>query len=319
MKRPTVLVLSQIWPSVFQTLCKEFSVLQYDPSTDKHIFLKENGADARAVIINGNDTLGAAELQYLPQLEIVACSTAGFEMLDVEALKQRNIAFTNASQALTDEVADTAVMLLLATGKELILADSYVRNGDWGRKGAYPLLSSLKGKRVGIFGLGMIGLEIAARLRPMKTEIGYCTRRPKPVDYHYFQNVNSLAEWSDILVVAIPGGAETTAIIDQNVLNRLGPQGRLINIARGSVVDETALIDCLTSGTLGAAGLDVFLNEPDPDPALTSLANVVVYPHHASGTAETRCAMSQLAMDNLVAHFSDASLLSPIITRGVAL
>ncbi|MEP2533251.1 2-hydroxyacid dehydrogenase [Shimia sp.] len=312
MTKPQVLVMSPIWPSVLQDLERHFVVYRLDLAEDKADFLNRLGGNCRAAIISGHYTFGEEELQRLPQLEILACNTAGFEMIDDSVLRQNGIPFTNASLALSDEVADTAVMLTLAARKELVKADAYVRSGEWGAQGPYPLLSSLKGKRAGILGLGIIGQEIANRLQALKLDIGYCTRRRKDNAYRYFPDAVSLANWSDILIVAVPGGAETEGMIDKSVLSELGTQGTLINIARGSVVDEEALISCLTSGALGSAGLDVFLNEPDPDPRLTELRNVVLYPHHASGTNETRCAMSQLALNNLIAHFSGASLISPV-------
>ncbi len=176
----------------------------------------------------------------------------------------------------------------------------------------YPLLSTMRGKKAGIVGLGNIGRAIAARFEPLGLEIGYTSRSRKPGSYRYFPQVRDLAEWSDILVVVVPGGAETENMIDGAVLEALGPEGTLVNVARGSVVDEAALIKALTDGKLGSAGLDVFWNEPRVDPALTALPNVTLYPHHASGTEETRDAMAQLVVDNLAAHFAGKPLLTPV-------
>ena len=178
------------------------------------------------------------------------------------------------------------------------------------------LLSSIRGKRAGIVGLGNIGSAIAARLLPLGCDIGYTARSRKPVDHLYFADVLSLATWSDILVVIVPGGEVTKAMINAPVLEALGPAGTLINVARGSVVDEPALIDALSNGKLGNAGLDVYWNEPNPDPALTSLPNVTLYPHHASGTVETRDAMAQLVVDNLAAYFAGTPLLTPVYALG---
>ncbi|MEN8831779.1 2-hydroxyacid dehydrogenase [Pacificibacter sp.] len=312
MTKPDLLVMSPIWPSAIDTLAAQFTLHRYDLAEDKLALLKAVGQNCRAVIINGNYQLGVAELAFLPRLEIVACTTAGFEKLDHDALQQRGIALTNASLALKDDVADTALMLVLASFKDLVRADAYVRQGQWQHQGPYPLLTALKGKRAGILGLGTIGREIASRLEAVRMTIGYCTRRPQDVEHTYFTDALSLADWCDVLIVAIPGGAETKGLIDQAILKKLGSQGTLINISRGSVVDEAALIACLKSGTLGAAGLDVYQNEPTPNPDLTDLPNVVLYPHHASGTVETRCAMTELAVENLAAHFAGTRPISPV-------
>jgi len=224
---------------------------------------------------------------------------------------------TNTPDVLTDDVADLAIGLMIAVRRNLIAGDAYVRSGDWGRKGMMPLNSALKGKRLGIAGLGRIGAAIAQRAEPMGLEIGYSARRRRDVAFHYVPDVRALAAWADILIVVVPGGAETEGLIDRAVLEALGPKGTLINVARGSVVDEPALIEALRSGKLGSAGLDVYLNEPNPDPAFAGLPNVVLHPHHASGTVETRDAMAQLVVDNLAAFFAGKPLLTPVNAEAV--
>jgi lactate dehydrogenase-like 2-hydroxyacid dehydrogenase len=289
-----------------------YTLHRHDEAADKDAFLAEVGPRCTAIATNGHTPLTRADLVHLPGLKVVACSSAGYEHIDDAALAERGIALTNSSPALRDDVADTALMLTLAARRQLVAAHHYVRSGDWGRKGMYPLLHRIAGLRAGIVGLGQIGLAIARRFEPLGLEIGYTTRRPRDVSYPHFADVRALAEWSDILVLVVPGGPETHAMIDRAVLGALGPAGTLVNVARGSVVDEPALIDALTSGRLGSAGLDVFLNEPDPDPALTALANVTLYPHHASGTEETRDAMAQTVVDNIAAHFAGRPLLTPV-------
>jgi lactate dehydrogenase-like 2-hydroxyacid dehydrogenase len=252
------------------------------------------------------------ELAHLPRVKIIACATAGYDGIDLAALKDAGIALTNTSAALFDDVADTALMLTLATRRHLIAAHDHVRSGNWGRNGPYPLLSAIRGKKAGILGLGTIGEAIAERFKPLGLEIGYCNRRPKDCPYRYFESAVSLAAWADILVVVIPGGPDTDGLVAKDVLEALGPEGTLINVARGSVVDETALIAALAHGQLASAGLDVFSSEPDPDPRLTSLPNVTLYPHHSSGTVAMRDAMAQLVVDNLAAHFAGRPLLTPV-------
>ena len=312
MTKPELMVMTQIWPGTLAGLQARFALLRCDEAPDRHAFLRAHGQTCRAALVKGHDRFGQAELDLLPALEIVSCTSAGFESIDHATLHRAGIALTNTSLALKDDVADAAVMLTLAARRQLVACHAYVRSGAWGQDGLYPLLSSLAGKRAGILGFGTIGQEIAARLAPMRLEIGYSARQPRASDLRYFSDAATLAEWCDILIVAVPGGAETNKLVNRDVLTKLGPTGTLINIARGSVIDEAALIDCLRSGELGSAGLDVFQNEPHPDPALTALPNVTLYPHHASGTIETRSAMAQLAVDNLIAHFENRPLLTPV-------
>ncbi|MBF9036211.1 2-hydroxyacid dehydrogenase [Rhodobacterales bacterium HKCCE2091] len=312
MTKPDVLVILPVRPGGMDRLGAAYTLHRYDEASDKAAFLAERGPRCRAVVTNGHADLTAEMLNHLPNLEIVACGSAGFDQIDVEALKARGIAFTNTSAALADDVADTALMLMLAGRRHLVAGHDYVRSGDWARKGAYPLLSSTRGKRAGIVGLGQIGSAIAARFEPLELQLGYTSRSRKDSPYEWFEDATALAAWSDILVLALPGGAETDGLIGRAVLDALGPQGTLVNIARGSVVDEEALIAALADGRLGHAALDVFRSEPDPDPRLTALPNVTLYPHHASGTVETREAMSDLVVDNLDAHFAGRPLLSPV-------
>ncbi|MBY6122426.1 2-hydroxyacid dehydrogenase [Mameliella alba] len=314
MSKEDVLVLYPARPRAMEQLEAAYTLHRLDEAEDKAGFLAEHGPRCRGIVTNGHAALTRADLEHLPNLEIVCCSSAGFESIDDAALREKGIALTNSSDALCDDVADTAVMLTLACRRDLVAAHDYVKSGDWGRKGMYPLLSALKGKKVGIAGLGTIGKAIASRLTAFRVCLGYHSRRPKPVDHAYFETVTELARWADILIVIVPGGPETEGMINTEVLEALGPQGTLINVARGSVVNEADLIAALTSGTLGNAGLDVYLNEPNPDPALTALPNVTLYPHHASGTVETRDAMAQTVVDNLRAHFAGEPLLNPVYT-----
>lgn len=312
MTKIEVLVLYPARPTAMSQLEEVYHLRRLDEADDKPAFLAEYGPHCRAIVTNGHASLSREDLEHLPKLEIVACSSAGFDTIDVDALKERGIAFTNTSDALFDEVADVALMLTIATRRQLVNAHAYVKSGDWGRKGPYPLLSSMRGKKAGILGLGQIGQAIAKRFEPMGLEIAYSTRRPKDSPYTYFSDPIALASWADILLLAIPGGPDTTGFVGAEMLDALGPEGTLINIARGTVVDEPALIEALASRRLGSAGLDVFLNEPRPDSRLVELSNVTLYPHHASGTVETRDAMAQLVVDNLDAHFAGRALLTPV-------
>lgn len=312
MTQENVLVMYPLRPKAMAQLEATYTLHRYDEADDKPAFLREYGPRCTAIATNGHSALSADDLQHLPNLGIVGCSSAGFEMIDAEALRTRGIQFTNTSAALRDDVADVALMLTLAARRQLVAAHAYVRSGDWGRNGMYPLLSSMSGKRAGIVGLGQIGQAIARRFEPMGVEIGYTARSEKPIAYPYFAQLLDLAEWSDILLVVVPGGAETEGMINAEVMAALGPAGILVNVARGSVVDEPAMIVALRSRALGHAALDVYRNEPNPDPALTILPNVTLYPHHASGTVETRDAMAQLVVDNLAAYYAGKPLLTPV-------
>lgn len=314
MTKPDVLLMYPARPIAMAQLEASYTLHRYDEADDKMAFLAEHGAKITAISTNGHAVLSKDHLAHLPNLRLVSCSSAGFESIDDAALKARGIALTNTSAALRDDVADCALMLVLACRRQLIAGHDYVSSGDWGRKGMYPLTSAIRGKKAGIVGLGSIGQAIADRLEVLGMEIGYTGRKPKPVDYAFHDSAESLAAWADVLVVVVPGGPETEGMIDAAVLKALGPTGTLVNVARGSVVDEAALIEALNSGTLGSAGLDVFVNEPNPDPALTSAKNLTLYPHHASGTVETRDAMAQLMVDNLAAHFAGQPLLTPVYT-----
>lgn len=312
MSKPDVMVLSPARPSAMAQLEAAYMLHRCDLAEDKQAFLQEFGPRCSAVVTDGHTPLTHAQLAHMPELGVVTCSSAGFESIDTDALSERGIALTNSAIALRDDVADAALMLTLAARRQLVAAHDYVRSGAWGRDGMYPLLSAMRGKKAGIVGLGTIGQAIARRFEPLGLEIGYTARSEKPVPYLYEPKLPALAAWADILVVIVPGGDETRGLISRDVLAALGPTGTLINVARGSVVDETALIEALKSGALGSAGLDVYLNEPDPDPELVSLPNVTLYPHHASGTVETRDAMAQTVVDNLAAFYAGRPLVSPV-------
>lgn len=311
--KPDVLMLSPIRPDQLAQLEAAYTLHRYDEAADPGALLAAIAPRITAATTSPFHGFSSDLLAKLPALRIVASSGVGYDSIDVAACTERGVTVTNTPDVLTDDVADLAIGLMIATWRDLVRGDSHVRSGDWGRQGPLLLKSTLTGKRLGIVGLGRIGRAIARRAEPMGLVIGYCGRnRQDDVDYHYERQPRDLAAWADILVVAVPGGAETTAIIDAGTIDAVGPAGALINIARGSVMDEPALIDALRSGRLGGAGLDVFLNEPNPDPAFRGLANVVLHPHHASGTVETRGAMAQLVVDNLAAFFRGAPLLTPV-------
>lgn len=313
--KPDVLVIAPTLPPYLEALATRYTLHRHDlaDGAGQAAMLAAVGPRIRGVLTNGHAPLTAEMIAAMPGLQIVSCSSAGYDTIDVAALTARGIALTNTSDALADDVADTAMMLTLAARRGLVAAHAYVTSGDWGRKGPFPLQSSLRRKRLGIVGMGKIAQAIIPRAEASGMEVAYFSRSEKPGVGRPFQpDLLALAHWADVLIVIVAGGAGTMNLIDGAVLRALGPQGTLVNVSRGTVVDEGALIAALQSGDLGHAALDVFWNEPNADPVLTALPNVTLYPHHASGTRETRAAMSQLAVDNLDAHFAGQPLLSRV-------
>jgi len=311
--KPDLLVAYPTRPRQMAQLEAAYTLHRLDLATDKAAMLAEVGPRCTAMLCNGHVTVDEAFLAQVPNLKIAVSSSVGYDTMDVPAMTRAGVRLTNTPDVLTDDVADTALMLLLAARRRLVAGDAHVRSGEWGRSGPIPLTQSTAGKHVGIVGLGRIGSATAKRCEALGLVVGYFGRSEKPgIGYRYFSDVVALAEWSDILITATSGGAGTRAIVSAAALEALGPEGSFINIARGSVVDEPALIAALTEGRLGTAGLDVFENEPHPDQAFRDLENVVLYPHHASGTEETRDKMAQLVVDNLAAHFAGRALLTPV-------
>jgi lactate dehydrogenase-like 2-hydroxyacid dehydrogenase len=254
----------------------------------------------------------AAMMAKLPKLEIIANSGVGVDSIDLNAAKARGIAVTNTPRVLNDSVAELAIALMMALARSVPQADRFMRDGKW-QSGMFPLRSELRGKTVGILGLGDIGKEIATRLAAMKMEIVYCGRTEQADQpYRYFPDPVAMASQCDWLVVIAPGGKATERIVSREVMEALGPKGRLVNVARGSLVDQPAMIELLQAGKLGGAALDVFDNEPNVPAELLSLDNVVVSPHQGSRTEEARERIDGLVFENLLAHFEGRPLPSRV-------
>ncbi len=258
--------------------------------------------------------LGADIMDQLPGLKLIANYGVGYDSIDVAAAVKRGIAVTNTPDVLTGEVADLAVGLMLSITRDLSGGEAWLKSGDWGAKGPYPLQRRVFGKRVGIVGLGRIGTEIGRRLTGFDMAISYWSRRPKPATagWTYVADLVDLATESDFLIIALAGGPETAGLVTRQVIEALGPKGTLVNISRGTTVDEAAMLDALETGKLGWAALDVFLNEPNPDPRFLALKNVHLQPHVASATEETRRAMGMLMIDNISAYLTGKALLTRV-------
>ncbi|WEF35099.1 2-hydroxyacid dehydrogenase [Pseudoduganella chitinolytica] len=283
------------------------------PPGEHAAFIEAVGASVRGLATTGTIGIDATLAARLPRLEIVAVNGIGVDAVDFTATRPRGIRVTNTPGVLTDDVADLAVALLLAAARRIPALDRYVRGGQWQERVPLQPARTLRGKTAGIHGFGRIGKAVAQRLAGFGMALRYF--QPNVVaatDVPRSDSLLALARESDYLVICAPGGAATRGLVDAAVLAALGPQGTLINVARGSIVDEDALVAALADGSLGAAGLDVFANEPAVPAALAALPNVVLTPHVGSLTVETRHAMGQLVIDNLLAHFAGAPLLTPV-------
>jgi len=267
----------------------------------------------RAIAASGESKVGAELLAQLPALEIISVMGVGYDGIDVAAAKARGVIVTHTPDVLNDDVADLAIGLMLSAARQLPAADRHVRSGQWAATGPMPLARKVSGARLGIVGFGRIGQAIAKRAAAFDMAIAYTARSPRAgLPFRYLPSAQALAAESDYLIVITPGGAGTRHLINADVLAALGPKGILVNVARGSVVDEQALIAALEAGTLGGAGLDVFEAEPQVPERLRALPQVVLAPHIGSATGQTRQAMADLAFANLAAHFSGQPLPTPV-------
>jgi lactate dehydrogenase-like 2-hydroxyacid dehydrogenase len=310
--RPELLVLGSLPDWDLEPLAKQFRILSLKDAPDPAALLARCGA-VRAVAAQGHRGADAALMDALPALEIIANYGVGVDGIDLAAARQRGIRVTNTPDVLTGDVADSAIALALAAMREIPRGDAHVRGGGWA-KGNLPLARRFHGCNVGIVGLGRIGVAVAHRATAFDCTIGYFNRSPLPSSpYQAFPTIEALAAWCDVLVVTVAGGAGTRALIDAEVLRALGPRGFLVNVSRGTTVDEPALLDALADHSIAGAALDVFLNEPDIDERFKTLPNAVLFPHHGSATVETRRAMGQLMRDNLAAHFAGKPLLTPVV------
>lgn len=289
---------------------ERYDVHRLYEAADPAALLAEVGPEIRA-IAGGN--VDAALMDKLPNLEIIANFGVGYDSIDTEAARARNIRVTNTPNVLNDAMAEITIGLMVALARRIPQTDRFVRAGKW-PEGAYPLLGELNGKTVGILGLGRIGKEIALRAQAMKMRVIYYGRHRQMTEpYVYYSDLVEMAHDADWLVVVAPGGKATDKLVSRQVLEALGPKGNLVNMARGSLIDETAMIEMLTSGALGGAALDVFENEPHVPEAFFGLDNVVLSPHQGSATHETRFAMGALVVANLAAHFADEPLVSAVV------
>ena len=312
--KPSVLVLSPVMPAIIERIEAQYPVVKLYEQADRDAFIAERGGDFRAAAAGFSKApFDAAFMAQFPKLEVIASFGVGYDHIDAAAAGKRGIIVTNTPDVLTDEVADTALGLLIATIRRLPQADQYLRRGDWVSKGPFPLTNSLRDKTMGIVGLGRIGKAIAKRAKSFGISLAYHGRNKQDdVKYTYYPDLIKMAAAVDILMIITPGGAGTKHLINQEVIEALGPNGTLINVARGSVVDEKALVAALQSGKLGAAGLDVFDVEPCAPKELIEMDNVVLLPHVASASHHTRMLMGNLVADNIIAWLKGKGPLTPV-------
>jgi hydroxypyruvate reductase len=311
LSKPEILVVAKLWPPYMQELQETYVVHDRTHETDTAAFALA-APRIRAIAGGGESQVTAALMAQLPALEMVSVFGVGYDRYDVAAARARNIPITNTPDVLTDDVADLGIALMLAIARTVPQADKFVRDGKW-PSGPLPLARKVTGARLGIVGLGRIGSAIARRAAGFDMSIAY-TSRNKVADspYTYYPTPAALAAEVDFLMVITPGGAGTKGLINAEVLAALGKKGYLINVARGSVVDESALIEALKNDVIAGAALDVFEDEPNVPEALRAMSHVVLTPHVASATWQTRRAMADLAFGNLQAHFAGKPLLTPV-------
>jgi lactate dehydrogenase-like 2-hydroxyacid dehydrogenase len=308
-----VLMVGQLMPPLAETLRTTYDALVLPDGPDRDAFLAEHGPKVEVVVTSGRFGVPTAVMDALPALGAVVNFGVGYDSTDTATARTRGILVSNTPDVLTDCVADIALGLTIDVLRGLGAADRFVRRGDWTPGTTFPLTRRVSGKRVGILGLGRIGSAIATRFEAFGCPVSYHSRREvEGAPYSYAATPVELAAGVDVLVVATAGGSATARLVDRAVLEAVGPDGYLINIARGSVVDEDALVDLLTSGGLAGAGLDVFADEPRVPDVLLDLDNVVLLPHLASGTVETRAAMAQLTLANLDSYLADGTVLTPV-------
>jgi lactate dehydrogenase-like 2-hydroxyacid dehydrogenase len=312
-ERPDLLLTGKMLPVIEENVDKHFTVHRLADAKNRDAFLTEISPRVRAIATGGQFPVTAAIMEKMPKLEIVSNFGVGYDSVDSKWAGEHGIVVTNTPDVLNDEVADTTVALLLNTLRELPRAEKYLRAGRWGER-PYPLTNTLRDRTIGIVGMGRIGKTIAKRLDGFDRPIAYHSRKPASgVPYKHYPDLIAMAKDVDVLFAIVPGGPATKNMINAEVLKALGPNGVLINVARGSVVDEPALIEALKNKTILAAGLDVFAEEPKVPQALTDMDHVVLLPHVASATHWTRRAMGQLVLDNLTAWAAGKDPVTPVV------
>jgi len=314
MSKPVVLQVGPYPEWDQKPLDQAFDMQRLFESDDKPSFLDRVGTNVRAIATRGELGADRAMIAACPNLEVISVYGVGYDAVDLGMCAERNITVTNTPDVLTEDVADLGVAMMLSQSRGITGAEAWVRDGTWARDGLYPLKRRVFGRKAGILGLGRIGFAVGQRLAGFGMDIAYSDVAAKDYapDWQFIKDATALAKHADFLFVTLAASEETRHIVGKKVIDALGPEGMVINISRASNIDEDALIAALSTGALGSAALDVFEGEPALDPRFLDLENVLLQPHHASGTVETRQAMGKLLRDNLTAHFAGAPLLTPV-------
>ena len=315
MDKPPILQIGPYPQWDQEPLDAAFQVHRYFEATDKAKLLAEVGPSIKAIATRGELGANRGMIEACPNLQLISVYGVGFDAVDLQACRERGIRVTNTPDVLTNDVADLGVAMMLCQSRGMLGAETWVRDGSWAGKGLYPLKRRVWGRRAGVLGLGRIGFEVAKRLKGFDLQIAYSDVEAKSFasDMKFVADPVELARQSDFLFVTLAASAATRHIVGRQVIEALGPEGMLINISRASNIDEEALLEALETGKLGSAALDVFEGEPKLNPRFLALDNVLLQPHHASGTIETRKAMGQLVRDNLAAHFAGQPLPTPVL------
>jgi lactate dehydrogenase-like 2-hydroxyacid dehydrogenase len=311
--KPEIIITARGHAGTMATLQSEFTAHLLHEAPDRAAFLRQHAAAVRGLATFGPMPVDGKLMDALPKLEIIANFGVGVDAINLDDAKKRGIIVTNTPDVLNEAVADTALALILNTVRKFPQAEQYLRAGNWASRGPYPLTTDSGGKTLGVLGLGRIGEAIAKRAMACGMNIRYHNRSRKDVPYPYDPDPISLAKNSDVLLVVTPGGPETNKLVNGKVLDALGPQGYLVNIARGSVIDEPVLLRYLQEKRIAGAGLDVFADEPRVPPEFFTLDNAVLFPHVGSATVETRKAMGDLQTENLRLHFAGKAVKARVV------
>jgi len=309
--REKVLVFSRFPKALMQRIGERFDLLDAAGKPPHDMFSPDQLADIRAMITAGGTPLGGDMMDKLPSLGAIVCYGTGYDGVDRAAAAKRNIVVAHSPGANAASVADIAVILMLTATRRLLVADNYVRSGDWAAAKPSPMMrpqAGMPGRKVGVYGMGEIGRKIARRVAAFEAEVGYFSRSRHDVPYQYFPTLEALADWCSVLMIAVRAGADTHHVVNADILRRLGEDGYVVNIARGSVIDQDALVKALTDKTIAGAGLDVYAREPHAPDALTRFPNVVLTPHTGGHTLESHMAMQDCVIANLETFFAGRPL-----------
>ncbi len=310
-----VLILHRFPKAQLARIGQHFDLMDAAGKKPNEMFSADELASVRATIAAGGSKFGADVMDMLPKLGAIVCYGTGYDGVDLKSAAARKIAVGHSPGANASSVADIALTLMLASVRRLVVADGYIRDGSWAASKRSPLMRAqqgMRGRKVGVYGLGEIGGKIAARVAAFESEVGYFSRSKRDVPYQYFASLEALADWCSVLIVAVRAGPETNGVVNADILRRLGEDGHVVNIARGSVIDQPALIQALTDKTIAGAGLDVYAREPHAPDALTALSNVVLTPHTGGHTLELHTAMQDCVLANLAAFFGGRPLVYPV-------